>query len=211
MGKSIKDENIKNKTEEFELKRKRKNARNILLVVMIAFILISVRNHYGILMSEKQKTRIINKIVSGKNYEKAMKVNDIYFGGSDKESISMNRVTESIIEMCQTTNTRNMDEALKKTKELQEYVNTVEITKLEVVPNSASYHDVKITIKNNGNKNLSYVEIGLDFEDANGNIIQSDWTNDSSTIKVGATQTLKKMISTDIKYAKVLAEVKEFR
>lgn len=59
---------------------------------------------------------------------------------------------------------------------------------------SSEYLDIETTIKNNSSKDISYIKINLYFRDKNDNIIKSDWTNDSATIKPGSSQIITKMV-----------------
>lgn len=63
----------------------------------------------------------------------------------------------------------------------------------------SNYNDAVVVVKNNSEKDITYIKINLYFKDDNGNIIGSDWTNDDSIIKPGAKQEITKMISNDIK------------
>lgn len=67
----------------------------------------------------------------------------------------------------------------------------------------SNYKDINTKIINKSQKNITYIKLNIYFEDDKGNIIGSDWTNDSSTIKPNATQTISKMIPKDIKNASV--------
>lgn len=60
---------------------------------------------------------------------------------------------------------------------------------------SSLYREVHITVKNNSKSDINYVKVNLYFYDSNGKIVKSDWTNDSSCIKPGATQRLEKMVN----------------
>ena len=68
--------------------------------------------------------------------------------------------------------------------------------KLSISPSSISvakdYEDAVIYVQNNSNKDISYIRVDIFIKDKNGKIVQSDWTNDSSTIKSGASQNIKK-------------------
>lgn len=70
--------------------------------------------------------------------------------------------------------------------------------KLSISPSSISvakdYEDAVIYVQNNSNKDISYIRVDIFIKDKNGNIVQSDWTNDSSTIKSGASQKIKKTL-----------------
>ena len=71
--------------------------------------------------------------------------------------------------------------------------------KLSISPSSISvvkdYEDAVIYVQNNSNKDISYIRVDIFIKDKNGKIVQSDWTNDSSTIKSGASQKIKKNIA----------------
>lgn len=56
------------------------------------------------------------------------------------------------------------------------------------------YEDAVIYVQNNSNKDISYIRVDIFIKDKNGKIVQSDWTNDSSTIKSGASQKIKKTL-----------------
>ena len=70
--------------------------------------------------------------------------------------------------------------------------------KLSISPSSISvakdYEDAVIYVQNNSNKDISYIRVDIFIKDKNGKIVQSDWTNDSSTIKSGASQKIKKTL-----------------
>lgn len=76
---------------------------------------------------------------------------------------------------------------------------------------SGGYHDIEITVKNVSSENINYVKIGLDFMNENGDIIQSDWTNDNSVIKPKSQQTISKKVSDKIKYKTVKPEIQEVK
>ena len=69
---------------------------------------------------------------------------------------------------------------------------------LSISPSSISvakdYEDAVIYVQNNSNKDISYIRVDIFIKDKNGKIVQSDWTNDSSTIKSGASQKIKKTL-----------------
>ncbi len=73
----------------------------------------------------------------------------------------------------------------------------------------SNYDTIGITVKNNSNKNIHYIKVNLFIKDSSGNIINSDWTNDSSTIKPGATQKLTKMVEKG--YDDVSVEIADIR
>ena len=54
----------------------------------------------------------------------------------------------------------------------------------------SQYCNVEVTIKNNNKVSFNYIKLNVYFLDKYGDIIKSDWFNDSSCVKGGATQTI---------------------
>ena len=88
---------------------------------------------------------------------------------------------------------------------------------LSISPSKFSMHekyaDTTVYVHNNSNKDIAYIEVDIFIKDKNGKIVKSDWTNDSSTIKSGASQqidtTLKDVYdgyTVDVKLRKVRFE-----
>lgn len=77
--------------------------------------------------------------------------------------------------------------------------NNVEITGVNIREKdySSDYVDIEVTITNNSSKDIKYVQINLYYSDEGGNILKSEWTNDSAIIKPGASQIVSKMTKTD--------------
>lgn len=93
-----------------------------------------------------------------------------------------------------------------ETKEAKE--NPIKITEVTISNNSGNYVDVNVTVLNQSGKEINYVKIDLFYYDENGNEFRSDWTNDSSTIRDGATQIITKMTKDD--FDRVSAKIDEF-
>lgn len=93
-----------------------------------------------------------------------------------------------------------------------EDINNVEIENVSIERKSYSsdYVDIETTIKNNSNKSIRYIKINLHFKDSKGNIVKSEWTNDSATIKQGANQIVSKMTLKD-GWTSVSAEIDEVK
>lgn len=86
----------------------------------------------------------------------------------------------------------------------------IESVKIKNKDYKSDYCDIEVTIKNDSSIDINYVKIDLYYKDANNNIINSEWTNDSSCIKSGAKQTLVK--TTKIGgWETVKAEISELR
>lgn len=200
------------KIKNLILKHKKVSISAVSIIILLLILGIGYF-HFGIGMSDKTKANIINSEIAKKEYDKARELTERYIKETDEQSKILKKLHLNIIDMCEQTNTGSLEESTKKYKELKDYVDTVKIIKVDIVNEkyNSSYHNVEVTVQNNGKENISYVKIGLDFKDKNGNIIQSDWTNDSSIIKPNAKQTIKKMVSNDIKYDTVHAEVLEFK
>lgn len=91
------------------------------------------------------------------------------------------------------TDGNDNDEYVEKQDKID---NPVKITDVDVKYKSGYYY-VTTTILNNTNRNIDYVKINLYYKDEDGNIIKSEWTNDSATIKPGASQKIEKMTKDD--------------
>ena len=75
---------------------------------------------------------------------------------------------------------------------------------------SKDYLDIKTTIKNVSNKSINYIKLNLYFKDGNGNIVDSDWTNCSATIKPNATQIITKTVKITGDWKTVRVEVDNY-
>ncbi|WP_459481911.1 zinc-ribbon domain-containing protein [Clostridium saccharoperbutylacetonicum] len=203
------EEDKKTSLNSIIVRHKKKSIIGLIVVVISIICYIGYFN-YGIGMPEQQKNDRINALVLAKEYNEARSMNDVYFKETDKATILIHDLHKSVIDTCEVTNTGNLAEATDKYNQLK---NTVKIIKTEIVnfKYSTNYQTIKVTVQNNSKENLSYVKIGLDFKDKNGKVIQSDWTNSDSVIKPGATQTLEKMVSKDVKYDTVHSEVLDFK
>lgn len=73
--------------------------------------------------------------------------------------------------------------------------NSVKISKVEIEKPkyNSDYVDVNVTVTNEGESSISYIKINLYFKDESGQIVKSDWTNDNSVIKPGASQIISNM------------------
>lgn len=67
------------------------------------------------------------------------------------------------------------------------------------------------SVKNVGNKDVNYFEIGAEFIDSNNNIIDTDWTNNSGKLKPNSSKKFEIMHKNDGKIENVKLEVLEVR
>lgn len=104
------------------------------------------------------------------------------------------------------------DEFKKETGMSMADYNAVKITNVEIKNKSYSsdYVDINVTVNNGGKTPINYIKINLYYKDKNGNIIKSDWTNDSSVIQPGASQVITNMTKSD-GWHTVQAEIAEIR
>lgn len=187
-----------------------KNKRLVIVALALLVLLIigSIGYfHYGIGMSPKEKTKRINEVIAQKDYDKARKMNERYYNKDKEDTKLAYNLLRSSIDLCQITDSGNIEEAYAKTPSKK----SAKITNVKIINRNydSNYQDVAVTVENTGDTNISYVKIGLNFKDANGNIVQSDWTNDDSIIQPNSTQTIKKMVSKDFIYDTVQAEILE--
>lgn len=98
------------------------------------------------------------------------------------------------------------EDTLKEAEELLELLEAINKEKIDVKiekldidyrGSRSDYVDLKIKVRNDSQKTITYLKVNIFLKDKNGNIVSSDWTNDSSSIKPGATQTLTKMVKSD--------------
>lgn len=78
------------------------------------------------------------------------------------------------------------------------------------VRDSGNYFDYKVTVKNNSDETLSYIQVDIYLKDASENIIHSDWTNWGGSLPPGASTTLDAMIDyvENVKYySTVVADI----
>ena len=95
---------------------------------------------------------------------------------------------------------------------LQQELDTIKVTDVKIEQNKYSgYDNIVIKVKNNGDTTINYVKLDLYYKDKNNNIVKSEWTNDASPIKPGATQKIEKMTDKDDSWNAVTVEVGDFR
>lgn len=102
--------------------------------------------------------------------------------------------TERMLEVVQMEMDKINTDFVASTGGTVEDYSNIKITNVKVEKSSSSkYRDILITVENNSSKSVRYIKINLYYKDDEGNIIKSEWTNDSATIKSGATQIINKM------------------
>lgn len=102
--------------------------------------------------------------------------------------------TERMLEVVQMEMDKINTDFVASTGGTVEDYSNIKITNVKVEKSSSSkYRDILITVENNSSKSVRYIKINLYYKDDEGNIIKSEWTNDSATIKSGAAQIIDKM------------------
>lgn len=76
---------------------------------------------------------------------------------------------------------------------------------------NSNYRDIDITFTNTGSRDLEYVKFNIFYKDSQGNIVKSEWTNDSATVKPGASQVVSKMTEKSSTWDNVSVELAEVR
>lgn len=190
------------------------------IVISIAILLVGgisaffyFYNSYGFLMKDTEKANRIHELLKNKDYDEARVKLEKYYGNptEKKEQITKD-LLKNIIDTCELSNTTNIEEAIKYVENLKEAKDSaVKIVDTKVEDDySSKYKDIVVIVKNNGKKDVNYVKINLFFKDVNGNVVASDWTNDSSCIKPNAKQKIKHMVKKD-NWTSVEAEIAECR
>ena len=87
-----------------------------------------------------------------------------------------------------TSNSINTNKTQKTTK-TEDSKSKIKISLSREDKHKAGSTEIKVYVDNNSSKNIKYIKVNL-FEKSDGKIIQSKWTNDSSLIKAGASQTI---------------------
>lgn len=96
-----------------------------------------------------------------------------------------------IVEQKKISNTRKEIHDYKRQKKLEEYLNTPTSEDIRIdsgwkVVKDGSYLYIRGTVTNTSlSKTISYFEIEAKFHDSNGNVINSDWTNDAEDLAPG--------------------------
>ncbi|WP_053956810.1 hypothetical protein [Inediibacterium massiliense] len=96
-------------------------------------------------------------------------------------------------------------------RSISDYEN-VKITNVDIVSKdySSDYVDINVTVNNGGETSVSYIKINLYYKNENEEVVKSEWTNDNSDIKPGASQVLTKMTKRE-GWKSVSAEIAEIR
>lgn len=87
-------------------------------------------------------------------------------------------------------------ENINKDDSNEEDFNNVQIINvaIEELSSSSQYLNLKITLKNNTDKNIRFTRLNLYFYDSDNNIVFSDTMVDSSVIRPGANQIIEKLV-----------------
>lgn len=146
-----------------------------------------------------------------KEYKELLKENGLDIEEIEKEMINKNfyevetKVNNNSITNSTTNSSNNTNTILD---------NPEDKISLSISPSKFSMHenyaDVTIFVHNNSNNDIAYIEVDIFIKDKNGKIVKSDWTNDSSTIKSGASQQIDTILkdvndgyTVDVKLRKV--------
>lgn len=185
---------------------KRQKTIGIIGVILICSLIIFLiaRNSYGFTLSEKSKNEKILNVLANKNYNKARTLNERFFGNDTKGNKDFYNYNNTVINAYENLGIGTA----KEFKEIEEYVNTISIEKVAI--KKGYMRKIQVLVKNNSNKDVNYVKINLYYKDSLGNIIYSDWTNDSSCIKPNSTQIIETYVNEDINFSKIQAEVANF-
>ena len=146
-----------------------------------------------------------------KEYKELLKENGLDIEEIEKEMINKNfyevetKVNNNSITNSTTNSSNNTNTTLD---------NPEDKISLSISPSKFSMHenyaDATVFVHNNSNKDIAYIEVDIFIKDKNGKIVKSDWTNDPSTIKSGASQQIDTILkdvndgyTVDVKLRKV--------
>lgn len=191
---------------------KKKKKKSIIIIIVVILICIIIGGGYYFTENYQipdYKANFIQDEIDKGNYSKAIDLANKYYKNDTYKRDT--RIEE--INAMQVFGVKSMSEVKKKQEEkeyneLKQVVDELKnlpIENVECVSRGNGFTDVNITIRNKGDNNVNYVKINLYYYDENNNVIQSEWTNDSSTILPNATQTITKM--TNVQFSTVKAEI----
>lgn len=114
-----------------EVKSANKTLKMLLIVVSVLIVItisgmsafLYVHDVYGVGMTDKEKQNKILQIISTKNYDKARERTYNYFDGTDTQDMAYKNYLITLIDLCETTGTTNIEGAVESYKELEESIN----------------------------------------------------------------------------------------
>lgn len=201
-----KQNDVKSKWDEFVANKKVFIPTSIIvgLIVIIGIIFLSIK--------PPSVTSVFNKIKDYDTEEAITYLNEVYpddggfLGWFEEENLQY----KSEILLLLIDNLENKFESQHGVR-VTDY-KAVKILDVNIKRRSYSsdYVDIEVTVNNGGESSVNYIKINLFYEDENGNIIKSDWTNDSSVIRPGASQVITSMTEID-GWQTVRAEIADIR
>lgn len=117
----------------------------------------------------------------------------IYYALFGEKQIRYGVVRNSTNDISSTSTVTNKTTTTAKTENYDDYkldYSKVRIDDSRIRRIDSQYCNVEVTIKNNNKVSFNYIKLNVYFLDKYGDIIKSDWFNDSSCVKGGATQTI---------------------
>lgn len=208
------------KPKKRKAKKKKTKTSNVIFLISIIFIvlfiiIISLYSYTAGNMATQEKLEEIEQSVKYGNYDEATELADKYFL-FDKEGKEKAYKT---IKFYKNYNREHgtqydRDKAIEEQEKRQEEeIKSSKVLKIESLSHENEkngYVNLNIKVKNNTDYTISYVKINIYYLDVNGNIIQSEWTNDSSKIKPGATQTITKYTKLPDGYDSYKVEIEQY-
>lgn len=163
------------------LKNKKVLIIPVLLVMIIGFKI--AYDEYGVGMSDDTKQDKIMDVLANKDYDKARKKTERLL----KNNTSLKNVAIELISLYEDAGVGTAEEyslymqnkAKEIKQQIQDDVNKIYIENLKQIENSPK---ATFNIVNPTNRDISYMEMSVDYLDGNNNIISSGFTNETNVM-----------------------------
>lgn len=139
------------------------NSRSHLIILLI-FLCLGVLSGCGGLSEKQKDDKITALVVNGKIDEAKQKVVEYYDGDEDKQVVWMMAINDEIS---------------------KDYIDKLEIQKDWTWQADGNYTYIKGRVKNIGDKTIRYFKITAQYEDKDGNVLDTDYTNSNENILSG--------------------------
>lgn len=165
----------KNENNQTAPKTHKKTAIRVAVLVVVLIIIIGVALSQTVFLTDEQKDERIAEIYINEGYDAARDAIIDYYGRSSDKTLSWLMAISEF--------------------EDEELAEQVEIVDQNLsVRDTGNYFDYEVTVKNNSDETLSYIEVNIYLKNASEEIIYSDWTNWSGSLPPGGFTMLDTMI-----------------
>lgn len=172
-----------------DIKPKKKNKKKVIIISLVSIITIFVIGIliYNSSLGYKLKVDYLLSYKKSHTSEETHQKIDNMFDINTKENDEVyNIVFADEIQATKKALAQADKQKKKEEESKQNDANNVKLLGLKQIPNS---NEIEFTIDNKTQRKIGYIEMTIDFLDGTGNVITSDWTNESNI--PGGTKRLK--------------------